>query len=161
CSATGSSERRNSWMQKAVQYSLPWTQPWIHSTGPSLGPRTTMTGSSTGAPSGREPTGNTPSKRPALSARPEPISIVLMGVPSVATKESDAHRRAQAHEPLDDEAEQHDQRDLHRGDRRDDRRALPLDVGKDLDRQRRHAGPREEQRDVDVAERDDEGEDQG
>src|SRR5580704_15309467 len=165
CSEEGSTERRNSWMAKVVQYSLPWTQPWIHRTGPSFGPRSTTTGNSTGAPSGRAPTGNVPSKRPGLSARTEPISIVVViCVYSICFEElrapSDAHRGAKADQALDNEAEQHDENDLDGGDRRDDGRALPLYEGEDLDRQRRHAGPREEERDVDIAEGDDEGEDE-
>src|SRR5262249_14781453 len=115
CSSAGSSERRNSWMQKAVQYSLPCTQPWIHRTGPSLDPRKTITGSSTGAPSGSTPTGRVPSKRPVLSARTEPISNVAIVSSPWLANESEAHRGAQADEALDDEAEQHDEQDLHGG----------------------------------------------
>src|SRR5260370_35354332 len=68
-------------------------------------------------------------------------------------------RPGQLDKPLDRDDEHQDQADLQRrGGGDDELAALELEIGEDLDRQRRLAGPGQEERGVKLAERDDEGE---
>src|SRR5262245_1677170 len=165
----GSVVRSTSWMMNAPQYSSPCTQPCSHSTGPAAAPRTIATGMVMASPSGVSPTRSSPRAAPGPrdSAVPTRMIVVavIMSFPPFSLSVG-AHASSHAHDPsepdqaLDDEAESDDEQDLNRRDRRDDRRALPLHVREDFNRQGRPAGAREEQGDVDVTEGDHEREQQ-
>src|SRR6266508_1658642 len=159
-------------MMNAPQYSSPWTQPCSQRTGPSRAPRTIATGMVTGSPSAVSPTRNSPRLVPTAAASAVPTRIRVVAVITAPPPRgwrssapallpaSYAHDPSQADQPLDDQAHADDEQDLDRRDRGHHRRTLPLHVREDLDRQRRAAGTGEEERDVHVAERHHEREEQ-
>src|SRR5262252_6553315 len=165
----GSVVRSTSWMMKAPQYSSPCTQPCSQRTGPAAAPRTIATGMVMASPSGESPTRSSPRESPGSRDSAVPTRIIVVAVimsfpPFRLTigphATSHAHDPSEPDQTLDDQAESDDEQNLDRRDGCDDRSALPLHVREDFDRQGRPAGAREEQGDVDVAERDHEREEQ-